>query len=120
VSQSRVEEIETTFRVVSPDGTVRNLRGVVYRHIEPEQPPAPSLPEPVRPAVGDLVRVRVDRSILGHLEPRGRVLEIVEDKGGVLVQHEDGNGPLGWSFHEIEIEILPSAEAADSAEGGAE
>jgi hypothetical protein len=28
VSQSRVEEIETTFRVVSPDGTVRNLRGM--------------------------------------------------------------------------------------------
>jgi hypothetical protein len=118
VSQSRVEEIETTFRVVSPDGTVRDLRGVVYRRIEPEQPPAPSLPEPVRPAVGDLVRVRVDRSILGHLDPRGRVLEIVEDKGGVLVQHEDGNSPLGWSFHEIEI--LPSAEATDSAEGGAD
>lgn len=118
MSQSRVEEIETTCRVVSPDGTVRNLRAIIYRRIEPEPPPAPSLPEPVRPAVGDLVRVRVDRSIFGHLEPRGRVLEIVEDKGGVLVQHEDGNGPLGWSFHEIEI--LLSAEAADSAEGGAD
>lgn len=115
MSQSRVEEIETACRVVSPDGTVRNLRAIVYRRIEPEPLPVPLLPEPVRPAVGDLVRVRVDPR---PSEPRGRVLEIVEDKGGVLVLHEDGTGPFGWSFHEIEI--LPSAEAADSAEGGAD
>jgi hypothetical protein len=111
----RVEEVETTTRIESPDGSVRNARMIVYQRIKPEPPPEPSLPDPVSPAVGDRVRVRVSPA---PAERCGRVLEISEDKGGVLVLHEDGSGPFGWSFHEIEI--LPSAEAADSAEGGAD
>lgn len=59
--------------------------------------------------VGDTVRVkdrprgfRTAEDKMEKLDPYGTVVELRPELGGVLVKHEDGQGPFGWAFDEVE------------------
>ena len=48
-------------------------------------------------------RVQLAPGIAGPEERRGKITKKCPNKGGYLVKHLDGQGPLGWMEYEIEM-----------------